>query len=271
MLVLFFAFWTFGAVLLLTCSALMWSDRISVLRTVPACANCGYSLVGLARTAKCPECGDIWRTFTVGRAHQIASSDSIMLWITPTVAGLIASGSVTAVGRIGTPDNVIGTLTNTLPFLAVGVLLRIMLRWITLGAAKTMMWCSIAALAAALFGVMLDAYLVHDLASTEVETFQIAPMMIAPFAGYGLATGIALLAWLRARPVRINRYEQPGSGSGAEQRGTGRLAMHEDLIADRPDLAAAEESRQRDAAGRGGDGGTALSAFLSRRRGRERT
>ncbi len=202
MVLVFFALWILGAVLLLTCSALIWSERMSVLRTVPACAGCGYSLVGLPRSARCPECGGIWRKFTAGVAFQTPPSETILIWAIPTVAGLIIAGIVTVAAKIPAPDNTLGTFASALPFAGVGALLRLMLRWITLGAARVMMWSAITTLSAALGGVMLEATLTHDLASSKLETYRIAPLMVAPFAGYGIAAGIVILAWQRSRPAR---------------------------------------------------------------------
>ena len=203
MILMFFALRALGAVLLLTCSALVWSERMSVLRTLPACAKCGYDLAGLARAAKCPVCGGIWRKFTAGVASRIPTNQSVLIWAIPTVAGLIAAGMVTVSARIPAPDNVLGTLACSIPYAATGILIRIMLRWITLAAGKTMMWCAIIALSLALVAVMLEATLTTDFASTTLETYRLAPIMIAPFAGYGLAGGILLLAWVRSRPARM--------------------------------------------------------------------
>lgn len=203
MIVLFFALWVLGAVLLLTCSALVWSERMSVLRTLPACAKCGYDLAGLARGAKCPECGGIWRKFTAGVSSRIPTNQTVLIWATPTVAGLAAAGMVTASARIPAPDNVLGTLACAIPYAATGVLLRLMLRWITLSAAKVMMWGAIIVLTLALIVVMLEATFTTDFATTKLETFRLAPLMMAPFAGFGLAGGIILLAWIRARPARM--------------------------------------------------------------------
>lgn len=203
MLVLFFAFWTLGAVLLLTCSALIWSERMSLLRTLPACAKCGYDLAGLSRAAKCPECGGIWRKFTAGVAERTPPNQALFIWAIPTVAGLLGSGMVTVAARIPAPDNVLGTLACTIPFICTGALLRILLRWITFPAARTMMWCAIITLMLALGTVMLEAIYTTDFATTTLETHRLAPLMIAPFAGYGLALGIMLLAWIRSRPARM--------------------------------------------------------------------
>lgn len=203
MIVLFFALWVLGAVLLLTCSALVWSERMSVLRTLPACSKCGYDLAGLPRGAKCPECGGIWRKFTAGVSSRIPTNQSILIWATPTIAGLVASGMVTATARIPAPDNVLGTLACAIPYAATGALLRLMLRWITLPAAKVMMWGAIIILSLALVVVMLEATLTNDFATTTLETYRLAPLMMAPFAGYGLAGGILVLAWIRTRPVRM--------------------------------------------------------------------
>ena len=203
MILTFFSLWALGAVLLLTCSALVWSERMSVLRTLPACAKCGYDLAGLSRTAKCPECGDIWRTFSAGIATRIPTTQSTLIWAIPTVAGLIAAGMVTVAARIPAPDNVLGMFACTIPYMLTGALLRIMLRWITLAAAKTLMWSAIITLSLALIAVMLEATLTNDFASTALETYRLTPLMIAPFAGFGLAGGILLLAWLRSRPARM--------------------------------------------------------------------
>jgi zinc transporter ZupT len=70
------------------------------------------------------------------------------------------------------------------------------------------MWGVIIALSAALAGVMLDATLTHDLASSSLVTYHIAPMMVAPFAGYGFAGAILILAWQRSRPARPLSDEQ---------------------------------------------------------------
>ncbi len=198
----FFAFWVIGAVLLLACSALVWSERMSVLRTLPACANCAYDLVGLPRGAKCPECGGHWRKFTAGIETRVSPVKSTMLWGTPLLVGLLASGMVAVGAKIPAPDNALGAIANALPFLAAGALVRIMLRWVTLEAAQTIMWCESVAMVVALVAVMVDALVASNLESTPLQTWRIAPLMVAPFAGYGIAMGILLLAWRRSRPVR---------------------------------------------------------------------
>ena len=198
----FLVLWAFGAVLALACTALAWSERMSVLRTLPTCAECGYDLVGLARSSKCPECGGTRRRFSAGVKVGVSPVRSILLWAAPTIAGLVVSGGVAVWARITAPDNVLGTLACALPFACMGGLLRIMLRWMTMSAAWTMMWCGVTSLSIALIGVMGDALLAENLASSPLETWRIAPLMIAPFAGYGLAGGIAVLAWQRSRPAR---------------------------------------------------------------------
>ena len=55
------------------------------------------------------------------------------------------------------------------------------------------------ALTAALGAVLLEATYGADLATTPEQTFLLSPLMIAPFAGYGLAGGIAVVAVGRAR------------------------------------------------------------------------
>jgi hypothetical protein len=195
----FLAIWTFGAVLLLTCSALMWSERISVLRTVPVCARCGYELTGLSRSAACPECAARERRFTAPGVDAARSRASVGLWLTPTLIGLIVSGAISVLAHIPTPWNVFGVALNSLAFVACAVLLRVLLKWITRTAAMVMMWCCIVALSASLAAAVLYAASGPNLSATPDQVLLLGPLLTIPFAGYGLAGGIVLLSLWRGR------------------------------------------------------------------------
>jgi hypothetical protein len=198
----FFLFWALGAALLISCTALVWSERISVLRTVPTCTACGYDLTGLDLVAQCPECAGMGRMFRSDVHRTGAAGRVTMLWMSPVIAGLFVAGITSVAAHIPSPDNVVGLMANTLPFMGTGALLRLMRRWITPRAATTMILCSVGTRSIALAGIMLDAWWMHDLATTPGETYRILPLMTLPFAGYGLAGGILLLSLARARSAR---------------------------------------------------------------------
>ena len=175
---------------------------MTVLRTLPVCADCKYNLAGLPRGGVCPECGGKWRKFSAGIDTGVPPVKSIMLWATPLLVGLLTSGMMAVISKIPAPDNALGTVANALPFLGAGVLVRIMLRWMTLEAARTIMWCAAAAMAVALVAVMIDALVGRNLESTPLQTWRIAPLMVVPFAGYGIAGGILIVAWRQSRPAQ---------------------------------------------------------------------
>jgi hypothetical protein len=198
----FLAFWAFGAVLLLTCSALTWSERISVLRTVPVCAGCGYELTGLARSAACPECAGRGRRFTAPGVDAAKSRGSVVLWAAPSVFGVVVAAAMSVLSHVVSPWNVVGTALNALAFVACSVLLRVLLRWITRTAAEVMMWCCIAALSLALGAAMYYAADGHNLSATPDQVLMLGPLLTLPFAGYGLAGAIVLLsAWRNRRAL----------------------------------------------------------------------
>lgn len=210
----FLAFWAFGAVLLLTCSALTWSERISVLRTVPVCAKCEYELTGLSRSAACPECATTDRRFIAPGIDAARSRASVGLWLTPTLLGLVVSAAMSVLAHIPSPWNVFGIALNAMAFFACAVLLRVLLRWITRSAAMVMMWSCIGALSLAL-GVITVGLIVglNSNASNE-QAFLFGPVLTLPFAGYGLAGAILLMSARHGRratsaPVRPAKAELP--------------------------------------------------------------
>src|SRR4051812_45142568 len=121
----FLAFWAFGAVLLLTCSALTWSERISVLRTVPVCSRCGYEMTGLSRSAACPECAGTQRRFTAPGVDAARSRGSILLWVAPSAFGVLVPAAMSVMSHVASPRNVIGIALNALAYVACAVLLRV--------------------------------------------------------------------------------------------------------------------------------------------------
>jgi hypothetical protein len=187
--------WAFGAALLLLCCALIWSERLSVLRTVPSCAKCGYDVQGLPRDWVCPECGGRERKFSKDlKLRREASRSSVALWAIPTVCGLIATTPLVMLSKAAPPENMIAIAGNTATFIACGVMVRVMLGWITIAAARTILWCCMASMAVALAVVTLDAMYAHNINATAPEVLLFSPALIAPFAGYGVVAGILIHA-----------------------------------------------------------------------------
>ena len=78
-------------------------------------------------------------------------------------------------------------------------------------AADVMMWCCIVALALALGAAMLDATVMGNLSATPDQVFMLGPMLTIPFAGYGLAGAIGLIALWRERRARPGPPQKPAA------------------------------------------------------------
>jgi predicted RNA-binding Zn-ribbon protein involved in translation (DUF1610 family) len=201
----FLIFWAIGASLLLACCALIYTERLTVLRTVPMCARCGYDVSGLPRTFVCPECGARERTFSKGfERRQAESRATVSLWAIPTICGLMVTIPLALGSQIASPENVVGIAANTATFLVCGVMSRVMLGWITMAASRTILWCCMACLTAALVAVMLDALFAGNINAKPGEILVMGPLLIAPFAGYGVGLGILLHTQRQNRIVRAS-------------------------------------------------------------------